>query len=56
MTIDPKNVLRLNLPQWQGGDRPDYRLGAQVLAAIAPEPQDGRNDRGPAIRRGRSAC
>ena len=39
MTIDPKNVLRLNLPQWQGGDRPDYRLGAQVLAAIAPEPQ-----------------
>jgi arginase len=39
MNIDPKNVLRLNLPQWQGGDRPDYRLGAQVLAAIAPEPQ-----------------
>ena len=39
MTIDPKNVLRLNLPQWQGGDRPDYWLGAQVLAAIAPEPQ-----------------
>ena len=39
MTIDPKNVLRLNMPQWQGGDRPAYRLGAQVLAAIAPEPR-----------------
>ena len=39
MTIDPKNVLQLNLPQWQGGDRPDYRLGAQGLAAIAPEPK-----------------
>ena len=39
MNIDPKNVLQLNLPQWQGGDRPDYRLGAQVLAAIAPEPK-----------------
>ncbi|OHV79446.1 arginase family protein [Rhizobium sp. LCM 4573] len=39
MTIDPKNILRLNLPQWQGGDHPDYRIGARVLAAIAPEPQ-----------------
>ena len=39
MTIDAKNVLRLNMPQWQGGDRPAYRLGAKVLAAIAPEPQ-----------------
>ncbi|MDK1373573.1 MULTISPECIES: arginase family protein [unclassified Sinorhizobium] len=38
MTIDPKKVLRLNLPQWQGGDHPDYRIGARVLAAIAPEP------------------
>ena len=37
MTIDAKNVLRLNMPQWQRGDRPDYRLGAKVLAAIAPE-------------------
>jgi len=39
MSIDPKKVLRLNMPQWQGGDRPVYRLGGQVLAAIAPEPQ-----------------
>jgi arginase len=37
MTIDPKKVLRLNLPQWQGGDQPDYKIGARVLAAIAPE-------------------
>jgi arginase len=27
------------MPQWQGGDRPDYRLGGRVLAAIASEPQ-----------------
>lgn len=39
MAIDPKNVLRLNMPQWQGGDRPDYRIGGRVLAAIAPDPQ-----------------
>lgn len=38
MTIDPTKTLRLNLPQWQGGDHPDYRIGARVLAAIAPEP------------------
>lgn len=39
MAIDPKNVLRLNLPQWQGSDRPDYRIGGRVIAAIAPDPQ-----------------
>jgi arginase len=39
MAINPKNVLRLNLPMWQGGDRPDYRTGGRILAAIAPEPQ-----------------
>ncbi|MBQ0820678.1 arginase family protein [Microvirga sp. HBU67558] len=39
MAIDPQKVLRLNLPQWQGGDRPNYRIGGRVLAAIAPEPQ-----------------
>ncbi len=37
VTIDPTKVLRLNLPQWQGGDHPDYRIGARVLAAIAPQ-------------------
>lgn len=36
MTIDPKKTLRLNLPQWQGGDHPDYAIGARVLAALAP--------------------
>lgn len=37
--IDPKHVLRLNLPLWQGGDRPDYYIGSRVLSAIAPDPQ-----------------
>src|ERR1700757_1739965 len=37
--VDPKHVLRLNMPQWQGGDRPAYRVGSSVLAAIAPNPQ-----------------
>jgi arginase len=39
MAVDPRKVLRLNLPQWQGGDRPNYRIGGRVLAAIAPESQ-----------------
>lgn len=39
MPIDPKTVLRLNLPQWQGGDRPHYRIGGRVLAALAPDAQ-----------------
>jgi arginase len=37
MSIDPNRVLRLNMPQWQGGDLPQYRIGGRVLAAIAPE-------------------
>jgi arginase len=39
MPIDPSKVLRLNLPQWQGGDRPSYRIGGRVLAALAPDAQ-----------------
>lgn len=39
MTIDGNRVLRLNLPVWQGGDRPNYRICGRVLAAIAPDPQ-----------------
>jgi arginase len=39
MAIDARKVLRLNMPQWQGGDRPNYRIGGRVLAAIAPRPQ-----------------
>jgi arginase len=39
VAIDARKVLRLNMPQWQGGDRPNYRIGGRVLAAIAPEPR-----------------
>jgi arginase len=39
VTIDGRSVLRLNMPLWQGGDRPNYRIGGRVLAAIAPEPR-----------------
>jgi arginase len=39
MPIDPSKVLRLNFPQWQGGDRPFYRIGGRVLAALAPDAQ-----------------
>ncbi|MGH7118848.1 MAG: arginase family protein [Acetobacteraceae bacterium] len=39
MPIDPRKVLRLNLPQWQGGDRSPYRIGARILTALAPEAQ-----------------
>lgn len=24
-------TLRLNMPQWQGGDEPAYRFGAELL-------------------------
>jgi arginase len=37
MAIDGRRVLRLNLPLWQGGDRPGYRIGGRVLEAIAPD-------------------
>ncbi len=33
-------TLRLNMPQWQGGDEPAYRFGAELLRWLAPE-QDG---------------
>jgi arginase len=39
MPVNPRKVLRLNLPQWQGGDRPSYRIGGRVLAALAPDAQ-----------------
>lgn len=39
MAIDGRRVLRLDMPLWQGGDRPSYRIGARVLAAIAPDPR-----------------
>lgn len=36
MSVHPSRTLRLNIPQWQGSDRPDYRIGGRVLAALAP--------------------
>ena len=39
MPIEPNRVLRLNCPQWLGGDRPFYRIRGRVLAALAPDPQ-----------------
>lgn len=39
MPIDPSTILRLEVPQWQGGNNPAYQVGAQVLAAIAPTAQ-----------------
>jgi hypothetical protein len=34
MAIDPLNVRRLNMPQWQGGDRPNYRIGGRYRIAL----------------------
>lgn len=33
-------TLRLNMPQWQGGNEPVYRFGAELLRWLAP-PHDG---------------
>ncbi|PIJ43153.1 arginase family protein [Tatumella sp. OPLPL6] len=30
-------TLRLSFPQWQGGNNPPYRLGAQLLSFLAPD-------------------
>ena len=38
MAIEPQSILRLNMPQWQGGNNPAYRIGGKGLAAAAPEP------------------
>jgi arginase len=37
MTKQSGQTLRLNLPQWQGGNQPEYRFGAQLLAWLAPK-------------------
>ncbi len=29
-------TLRLNMPQWQGGNRHDYHFGSELLAWLAP--------------------
>jgi arginase len=31
-----KTTLRLNMPQWQGGNRHDYYFGSELLAWLAP--------------------
>jgi arginase len=36
MSIKKETTLRLNLPQWQGGNRHDYYIGAHLLAWLAP--------------------
>jgi arginase len=36
MPTTPQTTLRLNLPQWQGGNRHDYYVGSQLLAWLAP--------------------
>ena len=32
-----KKTLRVLMPQWQGGDNPNYAFGAELLAWLAPE-------------------
>lgn len=35
-----QKTIRLVVPDWQAGDNPVYRLGAQILATIAPQSED----------------
>jgi len=37
---DNIRTLRLNIPQWQGGNNPAYHFGAQLLAWLAPKNDD----------------
>lgn len=32
-----KKTIRLLMPQWQGGNNPNYSFGAELLAWLAPE-------------------
>jgi hypothetical protein len=36
MSTKKGTTLRLNMPQWQGGNRHDYYFGSQLLAWLAP--------------------
>jgi arginase len=36
MSIQSGSTLRLNMPLWLGGNRPEYHFGAQLLAWLAP--------------------
>jgi arginase len=40
MSIQSGSTLRLNFPLWQGGNRPEYHFGAQLLAWLAPAAED----------------
>lgn len=35
-----KSTLELLLPQWQGGNNPNYQIGNEILAAIVPHRQN----------------
>ena len=35
-TTKQETTLRLHMPQWQGGNVPDYYVGSQLLAWLAP--------------------
>jgi len=39
MAVPAGSTLRLNMPQWQGGNLPAYHFGAELLAWLAPAPQ-----------------
>lgn len=32
-----KKTIRLLMPQWQGGNNPNYSFGAELLAWLAPD-------------------
>jgi arginase len=36
MSAKKETTLRLNMPQWQGGNRHDYYFGSELLAWLAP--------------------
>ena len=36
MSTTKETTLRLNMPQWQGGNRHDYYFGSELLAWLAP--------------------
>lgn len=38
MSAKQATTLRLNMPQWQGGNRQDYYIGSQLLSWLAPAP------------------
>lgn len=40
-----KSVLRMIIPQWQGGVNPNYVFGSELLACIAPEAPNGETVR-----------